>query len=127
MTIPRLEIKHFVRDILGCTCPEAVFREIEFQKEAGELGERKINVGGRLLIYIINWHGDMGMVESAVKSGVGERNARGFNRFRLVIVSSNPEKLRTSVEQAFLASADRDEKTHLHILNETDVTDLLQK
>ncbi len=32
-----------------------------------------------------------------------------------------------SVEQTFLASAYRDEKTHLHILNETDVIDLLQK
>ncbi len=53
MTIPRLEIKHFVRDTLGCTCPEAVFKEIEFQKETGELWERKIHVGGRLLIYIL--------------------------------------------------------------------------
>ncbi len=67
----------------------------------------------------------MGVVNSAIKSGIEERNAGGFNRFRLVLVSSDPEKLRTSVEQAFLVSAYRDEKTHLHILNETDVMDLL--
>ncbi len=124
MATPSLEITHFLRDILGCTCPEALFRKIEFQKEAGKLGKRKINVGGRLLIHIVNWHGDMGVVKSAIKSGVEERNAGGFNRFRLVLVSSDPEKLRTSVEQVFLASAYRDEKTHLHFLNETDVMDL---
>jgi hypothetical protein len=46
------DIKHFVRDTLGCTCPDDVFDKIELQ-EANNNQVKKINIGDKLLIYIL--------------------------------------------------------------------------
>lgn len=124
MTATHLDIKRFVQDTLGCTCPEDVFSRIKYQKEAGDLGIRKIKVGGRLLIYLLNWHGESGLVDAAMENGVAERDTGGFNRFRLVLITADLVQQCAAAEQAFLASAYRDDKTHLHILNESDVMDL---
>ena len=56
--------------------------------------------------------------------GVGERDKKGFNRFRLVFVTSRPDELRGLAEQAFNSSGYTDEKTHLHIASESDVESL---
>ena len=47
------EIKCFVQETLGCSCPEEVFNKIDYQKESDGISGRKITVGDRLLIYII--------------------------------------------------------------------------
>ena len=52
-------IKRFVQDRLGCTCPEKVFGQIEYQQALGDFAERKIKIGGRLLIYLVNWAGGL--------------------------------------------------------------------
>jgi hypothetical protein len=118
------EIKHFVQETLGCSCPEEVFNQIDYQKECDEISGRKINVGERLLIYIITMDGKsniQGVISSALEQGVEERDEKGLNRFRMVLVSSCPDELRSSAEHAFDSSGYADEKTHLHIVNESDV------
>ena len=60
-------------------------------------------------------------MKSALERGVEERDGRGLNRFRLVLVTSRPDVMRSSVERAFESSGYSDEKTHLHIVSETDV------
>ena len=118
------EIKHFVQETLGCSCPEEVFNKIDYQKECDGISGRKINVGDRLLIYIITMDGKpniQGVISSALEQGVEERDEKGFTRFRLVLESSRPDELRSSAEQAFDSSGYTDEKTHLHIVNESDV------
>ena len=118
------EIKHFVREILGCSCPEEVFNKIDCQKESGGLTGRKVTVGDRLLIYIITMDGKsdiQGVISPALERGVEERDNKGFNRFRLVLVASCPDGLRSLAEQAFDGSGYTDENTHLHIVNESDV------
>ncbi len=118
------EIKHFVREILGCSCPEEVFNKIDCQKESGGLTGRKVTVGDRLLIYIITMDGKsdiQGVISPALERGVEERDNKGFNRFRLVLVASHPDALRSSAERAFESSGYTDEKTHLHVVNENDV------
>jgi hypothetical protein len=118
------EIKRFVRETLGCSCPEEVFNEIDYQKESGDISGRKVTVGGRLLIYIINTDSDSnikGAINSALEQGVAERDKKGFNRFRLVLVASRPDELRSSAERAFDSSGYTDEKTHLHVVSESDV------
>ena len=118
------EIKRFVQETLGCSCPEEVFNKIDYQKESDEKLGRKITVGDRLLIYIITMDRKSNIQEvihSALEQGIEERERKGFNRFRLVIVASHPDELRSTADHAFDSSGYTDEKTHLHIVNESDV------
>ena len=118
------EIKHFVQETLGCSCPEEVFNQIDYQKECDDISGRKINVGERLLIYIITLDGKsniQGAISSALERGVEERDEKGLNRFRMVLVSSRPDELRSLAEHAFDSSGYADKKTHLHVVNESDV------
>ena len=118
------EIKRFVQETLGCSCPEEVFNDIDCQQESDGISGGKITVGDRLLIYIIAMDGQScirEVVDSALQQGVEEREKKGFNRFRLVLVASRPDELRSPAEHAFTGSGYADEKTHLHIVNERDV------
>ena len=118
------EIKRFVQETLGCSCPENVFSKIDYQKEGADIPGRKINIGDRLLIYIITVDiksSIQGIMDSALKQGIEERDNKGFNRFRLVLVSSRPDELRSLAEHNFESSGHTDEKTHLHIVGESDV------
>ena len=121
------EIKRFVQEILGCSCPEEVFNQIDYQEEGDGILGRKVTVGNRLLIYIItmdrksNIQGD---IYSALEQGVEERDKKGLNRFRLVLVASRPDQLRSTAEHAFDSSGYADKKTHLHIVSESDLENL---
>jgi hypothetical protein len=118
------EIRHFVQETLGCSCPDEVFNKIACQKDSDGISGRKITVGDRLLIYIITIDGKSStraVINSAMERGVEERDKKGFNRFRLVLVASHPDVLRSPAELAFESSGYADEKTHLHIVNESDV------
>jgi hypothetical protein len=104
-----------------------VFDNIDYQKECAGLLERKVTVGDRLLIYIITMDRKSGIqqvIDSALEQGVGEREKKGLNRFRLVLVASSPDELRSPAEQAFASSDYSDENTHLHIVKASDVEGL---
>ena len=121
------EIKRFVQKTLGCSCPEDVFRKIDCTNAADGVWDRKINVGDRLLIYILDMNRHQKIpevIESAMQRGVGERNNQGFNRFRLVLVTSKRDELSVSAERAFTSSEFADEMTHLHIVNHEDIKGL---
>ena len=118
------EIKRFVQETLGCSCPEEVFNKIDYQKQNEGISGRKVNVGDRLLIYIITTDREssiQGVINSALERGVEERDTEGFNRFRLVLVAPRPDELRSTAERVFDSSGYSDEKTHLHIVSESDV------
>ena len=118
------KIKRFVQETLGCSCPEEVFNKIDYKKENDGISGRKITVGDRLLIYIISTDREsniQGVIDSALERGVVERDKKGFNRFRLVLVTSCPDELRSMAGNAFDSSGHTDEKTHLHIVSESDV------
>ena len=124
---PYPEIKHFVQEILGCSCPEEVFNEIVTRKGGHGIWEQKVTVGGRLLIYIITVERKFdirGVINAALKDGVAEREKKGFNRFRLVLVTARPHELHRQAECAFERSEYTDEKTHLHVVCENDVAGL---
>ena len=120
-------IKRFVQETLGCSCPEEVLNHIDYQKECDDISGSKINVGERLLIYIITMDGKSNIqrvISSALEQGVDERDEKGLNRFRLVLVASRPDELRSLAEHAFYSSGCADEKTHLHVVSESDVVRL---
>ena len=118
------EIKRFVQEILGCSCPEEVFNKIDYQTASAGIIGSKINVGGRLLVYILTADGQSSIhevVDTALAQGVRERAKKGFNRFRLVLAASRPDDLRSLAEQAFNRSGYADDKTHLHVVSNSDV------
>ena len=117
-------IKHFIQETLGCSCPEEVFKKIDYQKACEGISGSKVNVGDRLLVYIITLDDKPDMqevIKSALKRGIEERDNKGLNRFRLVLVTSHPDELHSMAEQAFNDSGYANEKTHLHVVNESDV------
>jgi hypothetical protein len=121
------EIKRFVQETLGCSCPEEVFNKIDYQKESEDILGIKVTVGDRLLIYLVTVDRKtniQGIINSALERGVEEREKKGLNRFRLVLVTSRPDEIRSLAESAFDSSGFTDEKAHLHIVNESDVKNL---
>jgi hypothetical protein len=121
-------IKSFVINKLGCNCPSEVFNIIEWQKDV-QISDRinlnfKINIGNRLLIYII----DMGNVNfmkdnllKVIRIGIGERNSNNFNRFRLVIIANNIAETGSIAQNIFNKLNIDDEKVHLHVMQERDI------
>lgn len=121
------QIKQFVQETLGCTCPEEVFKKIEYENACNEFGHKRICVGDRLLIYIVFAEESArieDLINTGLKLGVEERNRKGLNRFRLVLASENLNQLTAEAKQVFNASAYVDDKTHLHMLTPSDIEKL---
>nr|WP_321399253.1 hypothetical protein [uncultured Desulfobacter sp.] len=118
------ELKKFIQLTLGCGCPEEVFNKIDYEKKQGGVWDGRINVGDRLLVYIVHLDSDDDLTNTialAMESGVAERNTKKFNRFRLVLVTSNHRRLSKSAEKTFCESKLFDEKTHLHLLSQQEI------
>jgi len=120
-------IKLFTREILGCDCPEEVFNKIvcedDVKIDGGLTISHRINIGDRLLIYvsILDEASDVrSALPELVDSGEKERNDKGFNRFRLVLVSENPEIAEDEAYRSF-ERLGKNEKIHLHIIRRDDL------
>jgi hypothetical protein len=111
----------FVRRTLGCNCPEEVFSSISCQSDVpcnGCVLDLKINVGNRLLIYVVTVDDPDSLVHvlpALVSAGKKERDGAGFNRFRLVLAADDTSKIGKEAGQIF-SSLNRDEKVYLHTL-----------
>jgi hypothetical protein len=117
-------VKKFVRETLGCDCAEEVFSHIENEhgiKVAGIALRNKLNIGNRLLVYIVD--ADPKDLAKLINAGKDERDARGFNRFRLVLLSDD-KKFKKPAFDAFKALPMVDEKVHLHVIEKAVVRDL---
>ncbi len=114
-------IKTFVQQTLGCGCPEEVFRHIDYQADimAGNiLLSARINIGNRLLIYVAevdNTETIENLLPQLIDIGKKERDAFGFNRFRLVLAVDGIEEMERSAADLF-GKINKDEKVHLHIV-----------
>ena len=119
-------IKAFTRDVLGCDCPEEVFDKIVCEDDVkinnGISISHKINIGDKLLIYvlILKQRNKLGSeLPKLIEAGEKERNDRGFNRFRLVLVSENPDVIKDEAYKLF-EKLEKDEKINLHIVGRID-------
>jgi len=125
-------IKDFVQGGLGCQCPEEIFNAVDcvdnFTSADGSVVKARINVGNRLLVYVVEMSGRMGgdYIRNLLKEGKRERDSRGFNRFRLAICTADREGV-LSMLRDLSHSADGngsslelavglDERVHAHIL-----------
>ena len=114
-------IKRFAVDVLGCGCEQSVFNSIDvdegFLLNCGVRLSKKILIGRRLLIYIADAGSCApGEVAAVVHEGLAERDANGYNRLRLVIVTPETGAVLKVYNDAFRMTADKDEKCHIHVL-----------
>jgi hypothetical protein len=117
-------LARFVRDVLGCGCPEEILRSITVDR--GHLVPNldvevtRLDVGGRLLVYVVLAAAPKpvpSLVAAAVEAGVSERDRRAFNRFRLVLAADSPAALEQPARDALEACERRDERVHLHVVS----------
>jgi len=117
------KIKRFVQETLGCGCPEEVFRSIDCKCDV-ELGggvilHSTITIGNRLLIYVV--YDTNAFVQEhlalLVSAGKKERDSRGLNRFRLVIVTDRIPGHGDAIRRAFGELQEKDENIHLHVIS----------
>jgi len=112
----------FVKQSLGCNCPEEVFSHIECWSDipcSGIVLDTRINVGNRLLVYIVTVNDPDSlrrMLPVLVSAGKKERDGAGFNRFRLVLAADDISKIKKEAEKIF-NSLNEDEKIYLHTLS----------
>jgi hypothetical protein len=119
-------IKTFVQKILGCGCPEEVFKYINCKSNI-KLNDivlsSKINIGNRLLVYVVNVN-DQNSVKNIlpflVSTGKDERDNLKFNRFRLVLVTDKLNEIKGTAETIFRTISE-DEKVHLHVVDKKKV------
>jgi hypothetical protein len=123
-------IKKFVRQVLGCTCPDKVFEQIEDKHVVPAVSPhtRVITIGGRLLIYIwvVNEPGQFKENFSVMlAAGQEERDERVLNRFRAVLATDETNK-NFAAEAALYFShfAGRDDRMHLHVVPQNALSDL---
>lgn len=116
-------IIQFVRETLGCQCPQEVFKHIDMSHNPERDIKLKINVGGRLLIYVAEIEDPASLdaiLEKLVRTGIEERDSSGLNRFRLVVAAENLKSIKDSLMEKFDAIRQGDEKAHLHVLDRND-------
>ena len=115
-------ITGFVRNTLGCGCPDEVFEKIEYENlsDTGQLSNVfRINIGDTLLVYIvrITVEDDCELiVRQLLIKGKDDRDHHGFNRFRLVLAGNEGMKKMAGLQKLFESLANGDKKLHLHFV-----------
>lgn len=110
------DIKIFAKQILGCSCPDTVFKNIKWERDEYLF---RIDISNRLLIYILNKNideTDSKEIKKLLTQGKLTRDKKNFNRFRLVIPSNGPqdgERFQFILRSLY----PEDDKIHLHIIN----------
>lgn len=129
--MPKQQIIDFVKQTLGCGCPDKVFEKIECSKlvlQGSGLDVHRIVVGDTLLIYICSdWsleNLDSHLV-SIVTTAKNERDSKQYNRFRLVL--KIPEKRQQEIlQEKFSKASANDEKLHLHFVASAELKKVIE-
>jgi len=121
-------VARFVRDVLGCGCPEEILRSITVDRghlvSGLDVEVTRLDVGGRLLAYVAPAPASQPLCEvvaAAIAAGTGERDRLAFNRFRFVLATDDSRALEESARAAFAACNRPDERVHLHVVDLADV------
>jgi hypothetical protein len=126
----QLRIKQFVQQVLGCTCPDKVFEQIEDRRVSPPVSphNRSITIGGRLLVYVWEVEEVTQFKEkflAMLAAGLKERDERGLNRFRAVLaVSDNLTGVASEAPFHFAEFRGRDDRIHFHVIPRDVLADL---
>jgi hypothetical protein len=122
-------ITRFVREVLGCNCPDEVFRRIELQRGSFAVkscsADYELRIGGRLLIVVTSERIErlLSRLDQVIAEGKRARDESKFNRFRLVVQTRDAPEEGEPLLNAFEAVAGKDERTHLHVLHKGETPD----
>ena len=113
----------FIKNTLGCRCPEEVFENIDvkFIRPIENVGEfARVVVGNTLLVYVY-CDGQLGDVISSIEQttnkGRDDRNKNKYNRFRLVLPDSLGKNVIEEAKVNFVSEFQFDEKLNLHFVD----------
>ena len=119
----RIRIQSFIREVLGCTCPDAVFQTVRIDKNprafAGLERAYAITVGGRLLVLVVladELPTIMNQLGEILERGRRLRDCEGLNRFRLVVATPDPQAAQPHLAAHFESLGYWDERLHLHVV-----------
>jgi hypothetical protein len=121
------EITRFVRGTLGCQCPDDVFRSIVItHQHTPDNGApfTRLLVGDRLLIYLLPASSTDATPETLAalaRNGRAERDAKGYNRFRLVIASQDALSQDPAARTTFESVLGREDRAHLHFVPSAEI------
>ena len=122
-------LRTFIRSTLGCTCPDEVLEWIHCTHtdldQALDTKLTRIDVGGRLLVYVLETEDPGRSVEDALPAVIAaatvDRASGNFNRLRIVVAADDPEGLGPLLERRFRESAPLDDRLHLHVVQPSDL------
>lgn len=130
----RQTVKEFVQEVLGCTCPNEVFRNINLEKNPSSFADLSrgdmIAIGNKLLVYLVKASdGEVvaGRLQQLFNRGREKRDEGGFNRFRLVVSTSGTQSTRDTLTRRYEALEDIDERLHLHVIGVEQLPDLISQ
>ena len=113
----------FVREGLGCGCSDEVLHDIQIEPHpysfAGQPIDYLVRIGGRLLLAISmssEWAEVAGEFRRLLVTGKNLRDRNGFNRFRLVVSSDDPENTTAALQEQFIRLSGMDNKVHFLVL-----------
>jgi hypothetical protein len=113
----RAAVERFVRETLGCGCPDEVFRDLRLEP-ADRIHDGAIHVGGRLLVLLLRPDGAREFehrLAVLMEAGRQRRDSAGYNRVRFVLATTD-STLVAVAERIFAANPWCDERTHLHVV-----------
>jgi hypothetical protein len=122
-------VVQFIRDVLGCGCPDDVLQEIRIDRpwhvDGIDAQLARIDAGGRLLVWVVAVDDRQPalaeLVTAAVAAALDERDRMAFNRLRLVLATAVPFDISGPARQAFDACRCRDDRIHVHVVDRQSV------
>ncbi len=119
-------LKEFVKDTLGCQCPDDIFGSIVKKENVILEGVIKIDrifiIGNRLLIFLFTSESPElieKLLPKLIHHGKIQRDSSNLSRFRLVILTTEPQIIEAKIKSKFSKLTKDDEKIHLHVLDKT--------
>ena len=125
-------VEQFVRNTLGCRCPDEVFRSIAVRTDTlpgGEPPFRRLVIGDRLLVYVLALRpgpASADAVEALAALGRADRDDRGYNRFRLVLAASTDERVPGAIIDGFAKVVAGDARAHLHLVSNRELPRVIE-
>jgi len=118
----RQKLIAFIKETLGCGCPDAVFRRIHSDPvRVGRppVAATRIAVGDTLLIYLVHPASIRELTDTIAEvadSGRRDRDSNNYNRFRLVVSDNSDACEQAIAAEGFSGAAGADEKMHIHFV-----------
>ena len=123
-------VTQFVRQVIGCDCPDEVFRRVEVRSGSTAVkccpADYELRIGGRLLVVVTSEPVEAlsgASLARVILEGKRARDRGKFNRFRLVVQARNAVQDRDTLLRSFEDVPGKDEKTHVHVVARSEVPD----